>query len=455
MFVRRITGCVLIVAAAVSTACADEITDWNGIMLNSIRADSTNPPKASRIIAMVNVAMFEAVNSINGNYEPYSASSTPPFGVLAQLAAAGAAHRILVTVYPAQAETLDTELANAQTEVSDVLNIFKQSSVDFGASVADQILALRSGDNSDLVVSYTPGSGPGQWQPTPPANAAALLPNWPYVTPWAMVTGSQLRRSAPPLLTSARYTADFNEVKSLGAKNGSTRTDDQTQIAQFWADGGGTETPPGHWINIAITIANAQGTTLDENSRLFALLGIALADSAISCWDNKYAYDHWRPITAIRNASTDGNAATDEDPAWESLITTPPFPGYTSGHSTFSGAASKVLELFFGTNAISFDATSDGLPGVTRSYSSLSQAAEEAGKSRVYGGIHFNYDSFEGLSAGKELGALVYSFYLAPVPTDTSSGSGGLCGSGGGTGLLAMTLLLVGPGRRSLRRRMR
>jgi hypothetical protein len=188
---------------------------------------------------------------------------------------------------------------------------------------------------------------------------------------------------------------------------GSTRTPDQDQIALFWADGVGTETPPGHWNSIAQDVSAAQGNTLDENARLFALLNIALADAAICAWDAKYAFNFWRPITAIRAGDTDGNPDTEPDPAWSSFIATPPFPDYVSGHSTYSGAAAMVLATFYGTDNMAFDTGSDFLPGVIRHFDSFSAAAAEAAESRLYGGIHYRSANEDGLHAGLGVGAFV------------------------------------------------
>jgi hypothetical protein len=223
------------------------------------------------------------------------------------------------------------------------------------------------------------------------------------------------------VLTSAQYAADLNEVKSLGAMNSTTRTADQTNIARFWADGANTSTPPGHWNRIAQTVGTAQGNTLSENARMFALLNLAEADAAIVSWDNKFQTDFWRPITAIRLADQDGNAGTDPDPNWVPLITTPPFPTYTSGHSTFSAAAAEILSSFYGTDNISFTTSAEGAPGVPdRSFTSFSQAALEAANSRIYGGIHYRFDSEHGLENGRALGQFVFANELQPIPEPSS-----------------------------------
>ncbi|HEX7793640.1 MAG TPA: vanadium-dependent haloperoxidase, partial [Vicinamibacterales bacterium] len=219
------------------------------------------------------------------------------------------------------------------------------------------------------------------------------------------------RPLGPPSLTSTKYANDVNEVKSFGSATGSARSDDQTTIALFWADGAGTETPPGHWNSIAATVALSRTNTLQQNARLFALLNMAMADAAICAWDAKYRYDFWRPVTAIRNADADGNDLTTADPLWQPLIATPPFPEYMSGHSTFSAAAAVVLARFYGTDDVQFMASSDVTP-LPRAFSSFSAAANEAAASRLYGGIHFRSAIEDGLTSGTEIGEWVVAHVL-------------------------------------------
>jgi hypothetical protein len=276
-------------------------------------------------------------------------------------------------------------------------------------------------DGNDAIVSYSPSGEFGYWQPTPPAFAPALLPQWPYVLPFAMTSGDQFRVGPPPAFTSQ---ADaYDEVLRLGRSDSSERTPDQTLISYFWEDGPGTATPPGHWQVIAQQLAERFHNDLVESARLFALLSIVQADAVILCWDNKYYYDHLRPYTAITSeADDDGNPDTEADPGWSSLIPTPPFPTYTSGHSTFSGGTSRLLARFFGRDDIAFSAPSPDpqrwpnvLPGVVRSWNSLSSAAEEAGQSRIYGGIHWQYDNQGGLESGRDLADWVFGHSLRPT----------------------------------------
>jgi hypothetical protein len=248
-----------------------------------------------------------------------------------------------------------------------------------------------------------------------------------------MTSGSQFRGGPPPSPGSPEYTDSFREVKRLGRADSALRTADQTEIALFWADGPGTATPPGHWLEIAQDVSEQQDLSLVENARLFALLGITEADAAIVSWDHKFYYNNWRPVTGIQEADQDGNPGTAADPSWQSFIPTPPFPSYTSGHSTFSGSGARLLALFFGSDQHDFTTTTDGLPGVTRSYTSFSQAAEEAGQSRIYGGIHWQYDNQVGLTSGRALAEHVFFTQLPPVgaPGTCTPGPTALCLNGG------------------------
>lgn len=426
---------VLALAALTLTtgsAGADVVTDWNTQLLDSIRAEGTNPPRATRFIAMVQIAVFDAVNGIARQYEPYHVAPDAAAGASMEAAAAASAHRVLVAAYPSRQAIFDAALADSLAAIPD--GRAKDDGVAWGEDCADAILTLRADDGSDETVSYQAPEGANWWVRTPPAFAPPLLPQWPYVTPWAMERGDQFRAPAPPPLTSDEYTRAFREVRRFGRMDSSFRNPDQSETAVFWNDGPGTNTPPGHWQQIAQIVATQQGNSLVENARLFALLGLTVADGAISCWDTKYFWDHWRPYTGIVDADLDGNEATDPDSTWFNFINTPPFPTYTSGHSTFSGGSSRMLALFYGSDEIAFTAPSDGLPGVTRSYASFSQAGEEAGQSRIYGGIHWQYDNQEGLRAGRRLAEHVFHNFLRPLdlaPDTCQAGAGTLCLNGG------------------------
>src|SRR6059036_2223810 len=383
-------------------ANGDVVTDWNAAALNAIRAGHTAPPIASRSLAILHVSIYDAINGIARTHEPYLVQSAVPASASREAAASAAAHEALVNLFPAAAGSFDTLYAAILATIPD--GPHKVAGIVWGEFVANQILAARANDGSNATVPPPGGSGPGAWVPTPPAFLPYALPQWGFVVPFAMSSSSQFRPPGPPSLNSQQYAADYEEVKELGAAVGSTRTEDQTEIALFWADGAGTETPPGHWNSIAQIIAAAHGNTLEENARLFALLNIAMADAAICAWDAKYTFDFWRPVTAI--------AFAEPELHWMSFIVTPPFPDYTSGHSTFSAAAATVLPLFYDTEDLPFTTGSDFLPGVFRSFSTCLDAAEEVAVSRIYGGIHFRSANEDGLQAGISIGEWTVTHYL-------------------------------------------
>ncbi|HXV76448.1 MAG TPA: vanadium-dependent haloperoxidase [Candidatus Polarisedimenticolaceae bacterium] len=429
----RTTCLALTIVTCTGVAGADVVTDWNNHALDAIRATNTNPPRATRALAMVHTAMFDAINGIERVYAPYHVSRPAPPGASPQAAAAWAAYTVLVGLYPDRewefGEALESSLAGERFGPA------QWKGRAFGRYVGRAILTLRADDGADAFVAYAPSGEFGYWQPTPPAFGPALLPQWPAVTPFAMTHGSQFRVPAPPPFDSAEYAAAFEEVRQLGDKSSGTRDPDQTEIAYFWEDGPGTATPPGHWQVIAQQLAEMFDHDLLDNARLFALLSIVQADGAIVSWDNKYHHDYVRPYTAITaEADDDGNPETASDPGWSTLIPSPPFPSYTSGHSTFSGGSARLLGHYFGTDAVSFCAPSpdpqrwpEQLEGVVRCWNSLAEAAEEAGQSRIYGGIHWQYDNQQGLDSGRALADYVWAEFLTPLPqaAEAPRGRGG------------------------------
>ena len=380
----------------------DVVIDWNITALDAIRANRTPPPVASRALAMLHVSIYDAVNGIRRTHEPYAVESAAPASASIPAAASAAAHRVLTALFPAGAIDFDALHGDTLAMIADGPR--KDSGIAWGEAVADQILAMRAHDGSDAVVPPPESSAAGFWQPTPPLYAPYLLPQWGFVAPFVMPS-HVFRPAGPPDLESAAYLADLEEVRTLGAATGSTRTPEQTEIALFWADGAGTATPPGHWNSIAREVSAGAGNTLEQNARLFALLNVAMADSAICAWDAKYAFAFWRPVTAI---------SAGGDSTWTSLIATPPFPDYVSGHSAFSGAAATVLAFFYGTDSMEFSIGSDVIPGVTRSFVSFSMAATEAAASRLYGGIHFGSANEDGLSAGIAIGEWAVAHSMQP-----------------------------------------
>ena len=399
------------VAGLTSAARADTATDWNRTALGLIAARTYNPPMASRALAMVSVAMSDAANAVDRRYSGYAYQGGAGGDADARAAVSRAACDVLTNLFPNDAAMLQTKLNASLAGIT----VGRASGETVGSASASTILAARAADGWNATApAYTGGTAPGQWRPTPGAYAPGLLPKWGSVQPWTMSAGDQFRAAAPPVLSSVEYAQSLNEVKTLGAKNSAIRTAEQAAIASFWAAGAGTVTPPGMWNEIADGFIERSGAGLSESARNLALLNTTLADAAIACWDTKYATSMWRPITSIREAGTDGNDATDPDGAWESFLTTPNFPTYTSGHSTFSRAGATVLSSLYGAST-PFDVASIG---TVRSFASFDAAANEAGRSRIYGGIHFEFDN----QAGQTLGGLIAQQSLrtanglAPVP---------------------------------------
>nr|WP_161501232.1 Ig-like domain-containing protein [Rhodopirellula sp. SM50] len=395
----------------IQTGPQDPVLRWNQVTLDAITFDATAPTFASRAAAMVHAAIYDAVASLEGR-PGYYVSLLPPAGASLEAAVSGAAYNVLKYLYPGQQAFLDANLQAALSHVPD--GIGETTGVAFGQSVAGAIIAMRAADGWNAFVDHVPAAGPGAWAPTGPMYAQALDPQWAHLTPFTMTTADQFLPAGPPALTSQAWATAYNEVKSLGQLNSPSRTTDQTEIARFWADGAGTSTPVGHWNVIAGDAALAEGNSISENARLFAALNLSLGDAAIVAWNAKYRYDFWRPETAIRAGSSDGNPDTLADPSWTPLVISPPFPEYVSGHSTYSGAAAAILTATFGPG-YAFIATSEGLPGISRAFNSFDEAAEEAGRSRVYGGIHYDFSNQDGLEAGRSLASYVLGTFTTSV----------------------------------------
>lgn len=410
-----VAGLVAIVAGFAPRVRADVVIAWNGVLRDTIRAESLAPPHASRALAIVATAVYDAVNAVDPRHAAYR-PTTPVPGASAEAAAAQAAHDVLALLFPSRAAEFAARLTADLDAIPDGPS--RSAGVALGAAVARAAVDARATDGAAAaVMDRALLVAPGLWRPTPPRFAPPLVPGWGAVTPFGIPSTAVFMPPPPPALDAPEYAAEVATVKALGASSGSPRTADQTQLALFWADGAGTETPPGHWNSIAAAVAEARGLGLAETARLFAMLDVALADAAIVAWDGKYRYDVWRPITAIREADAVASTAALVDPTWTPLLPTPPFPEYVSGHSTFSAAAAAVLASFFSTDDLPFTSVSDALgPTVTRSFASFSAAAAEAGVSRIYGGIHFPSGNTAGAAVGRAIGGYVAAQLFAPVP---------------------------------------
>ena len=385
-------------------AARDAVERWNEVALEAIRSEKTPPPVAARNLALLHVAVYDAVVAVERGYSPFYFSAPARPDANAAAAASAAAHRTLVELYPKRVRDFDAALDETVARLPE--GPAKSRGVELGLSVAENVLKWRAKDTSVSRSGYTPRNEVGKWRPTPPDERAALLPEWGAMASFAVADRKKFHVPGPPVLDSDEYADSYRFVKALGSKASTERTREQTEIALFWAGGEGTVTPPGQWNRIARSAAAGRKLSLVESARLYALLNVAMCDAAMVCWECKYRFDFWRPVTAIRRS----------DPNWTPLLPTPPFPAYTSGHSSFSGSAAAALAAYFKTDDVEFSATADDLPGVTRSFKSFAKAADEAGMSRIYGGIHWDFDNVDGLKCGRAVGEHVAKNFFGPTP---------------------------------------
>ncbi len=397
----------------------DMVTVWNLVALEMVKTNLQMAPVASRTLAMMHGAMFDAVNSISGTYNPYRELVRPGFVCSAEAGAAAAAHTVLSGIYTGQVAYLDQALDNALASVAD--GLAKTNGMALGMGIGQNMLMWRAGDMMQMMMTnYVAGTNPGDWQPTPPGYMQPMMPHWGMAPTFGLMHSMQFRPPAPPALDSPEYTAAFNEVKSLGSLTSETRTLAQTQAVNFWTDMPGTVTTVGRWNQIARDTAAEKTNSLLQNARLFAMLNVSMADAGIAVWDSKYFYNRWRPVTAIRAAATDGNDDTVADPAWTPLVTTPAFPEYGAAHSAFSSAAATALAGFFGTDDVVFSATSYMNPMMRRYFARFSEAATEAGTERVWAGVHFSTGNAAGLTLGNAVGSYMAGtlFKVTGYPQD-------------------------------------
>ncbi|WP_255119193.1 phosphatase PAP2 family protein [Synechococcus sp. HJ21-Hayes] len=398
-----------------------DLTFWNRLLLDGVAAEQLPPPLVARALALLNGAAFDVVNAAQGSpYAGYALQAQPHqwTGVDLSVALARSAGLVLADVFQGRAYASTVAETVQRSLMGELPTAASHLGQALGQQVAQALLALRAGDRNLLgSTTYAPPDpnatdvpAAGAYQPTGPGfPKPASLPDWGAADPW--IAGS-LRVSNPgsnpvipalPSLTSSAYAEAFQQVKQLGSAKSELRTNDQSQIAMFWANGVGTETPPGHWQTALATIAEQQQLNLLNTTRLYAAAGFALADAGMTAWRVKYDPAFWRPVTAIQQADRDGNSDTQADPFWQPLISTPPFPAFPSGHSTFSAAAATVAAELLG-DAQMFTLQGGNQRQISRSYTSLMQAAEESGMSRIYGGIHFAFDNLTGLAMGQAIG---------------------------------------------------
>jgi PAP2 superfamily len=447
---------------------SDVLHRWNRIAIDATGLDHTpvapgenrvfgeqlGPGRSSRAMAIVHIAIFDAVNAILGGYQSYTGIESAPHPVSIRAAVAQAAHDTLVSLYPSQKAAFDQDLAD------DLLGIPgeppKNNGIAFGKQVAAAVLATRVGDGAEipeprLGIDYFTSNLPGHWRQDPISLIpTALGAHWGGCKPFVLKSGSQFLAPPPPALTSGAYTTAYNEAKNFGGDGIHTttqRTPEETFIGTFWAYDGTPSlcAPPRLYNQITVHIANQTKLRPLQLARLLALVNVAMADTAITVWESKYHYNFWRPVTAIRESDPgtgptgagDGNDATVGDPTFMPLGApasnlvgpnfTPPFPAYPSGHAGLGGALFETIRRFYGTDHIGFTFVSDEFNGVTkddqgnvrpympRSFSTLSQAEEENGQSRIYLGIHWHFDKTAGIAQGRRVADYVFNHAFRPI----------------------------------------
>ena len=394
----------------------DAVTEWNLNAERAILGSSTvsgSGAAAARVYVLMHVAIFDAVNGIERRYTPYHVDATASRGASRRAAAIAAAYNTLVALFPSQKSTLDAELSSSLASLAaDGEDLEDSQSIErglaWGQQVASDILPWRSGDGFNRVLPpVTGGLAPGEWRPTPPAFQSMATPQLATMMPYVIASPSQFRPAGPPALNSAQYAADFNETKTLGSATSSTRTAEQTLIANYWAGNSSIS-----WNRVASSVAIAHHTTLSENARLFALMNLALGDASVAGWDSKLHFMSWRPVTAIPLADS-LNPDTVADPNWRPLLVTPRHPEYVSAHAIFSSASAGVLAAYFGDDT-TFSLESVSLPGVFRTYNSFSSALDEITLARIYAGFHFRSACVDGRSMGTAIAQYVLENVAQP-----------------------------------------
>jgi hypothetical protein len=386
---------------------ADVVIEWNAVMETTVAA--TDPAAQVRSATITQVAVFEAVNSVLGQYEPYLGLAKAPAGTSPEAAAIAAAHRVLTVLHPEKAAHLDARRAASLAPLP--AGPARETGIATGVAAADALLARRAHDGFDQTASYTPGTKPGEWQPTPPDLTPAFRPGLGRVAPFVIAAAAEFRASPPPALASAKYARDYQEVKAVGAVNSHERSPERMEVARFYEI---TDALP-IYFPAARQVSGAQGRTLSENARNFALLAMAIFDGAVACFETKYHYNVWRPVTAIRAGDVDGNRKTEPDFAWQSLVFTPPFPSYPSGHASFGAAARRVLEHVFGEDGHAIILRNPQLPGVVLHYTAFEQITDDIDDARIYGGVHYRFDQEAGARQGRRIGAYIVRHALRPV----------------------------------------
>ena len=388
---------------ACTSARADAVCDWNTKVGEIIVSEKMGPPPANRTMAIVDTAVYEAVNAITKRYPAGTLKLEAAPGTSVDAAIAAANRTTLSKLLPSQQVAIDFAYQAALSKIAD--GAAKNSGIAVGEQAAAAVLVARADDGAVAVETYRPQTSTGVYVPT----VLPAAPHWPQRKPWLMSNPAQFRPGPPPALTSPLWARDFNEVKALGGKSSSRRTAEQTQIASFWE-----ATLPPVFTGIVLSVAEVQGREVTQNARLFAAVAQAADDALVAVFDAKYHYNFWRPVTAIRNGDLDGNDATERDASWTPFIETPLHPEYPCAHCTVAGAVGTVVQAEIGTGSLPALATTSYLiKGPARKWAKTDEFMQEVAKARIYDGVHFRNSTEVGTAMGKQVGALAVAKFLA------------------------------------------
>jgi hypothetical protein len=402
---RRIT--LLVVAASLLAgplATADVVTDWNSTTLEVIDAAKLSPGHPQRVTAIIQTAVYEAVNAITQRYPPERVPLRAAPGASVAAAVAAATRTTLSQLVPSQQAAIDRAYQTALAALPE--DPAKTAGIGVGEQAATALLAFCAGDGADTLESYRPHTMAGVYVPT----VVPVLSQWPQRKPWIMTRPDQFRPGPPPSLTSALWTRDYNEIKALGAKHSTQRTAEQTDIARFWETTG-----PAIYLPVVWSVATTPGREITQNARLLAVATQAMDDAIIAVMDAKYHYNFWRPITAIRNGDLDGNDATEQDASWVPFIDTPMHPEYPCAHCITAATVGAVLQAEIGAGPLpTLSTTSPTAAGMVRSWTTIDDFVQEVAHTRIYDGVHYRNSTEVGIGMGKKIGELAAATYLRP-----------------------------------------
>ena len=387
-----------------SAASADVVTDWSVKAGEVVVAARLGAPAANRALAIVHTSIYEAANAITRRYPASGLHVEATSGASVDAAVAAASHATLAACVPSQEAAIDSDYQAALALVAD--GPAKSAGIAVGEKAAAAILALRLDDGAATAETYRPYTMPGVYVPT----VIPLVSQWAQRKPWLLASPAQFRPGPPPPLTSATWARDYNEIKEIGGRNSTRRTDEQTEIARFWE-----ATMPPIYHGVVRSVATMPGRETTQNARLFAAVTQAMDDALIAIFDAKYHYNFWRPITAVRNGDIDGNDSTERDPAWTPFIDTPMHPEYPCAHCIVAGAVGTVLQAEIGTGPMpTLTTTSVTANGAARSWPTVDAFIQEVAQARIYDGVHFRNSTEVGTAMGKQIGGLAVAKYLRP-----------------------------------------